>query len=282
MIVSAHGREGNVPETNRPLHPRHRRTDLFAAAVVQWEVLTHRRLFHGGDSGAIVKRILDLRIEPPSHMAPDLPHAIDDVVMRGLARDIDQRFETAAEMADALEAALAPATARTIGLYVERVAEQPLAKRRDALRRFEASSLEVAAPSEPRSPARGKRSVTLAVLGGCAASALVAGGLVAWLGHTTEPNAVVNAVSSPDASDSPLAAGRAASPGAVPNLATEPSGDAGAGTVAHGAVDAVETPSPAAPSPVLASTGRRPRAPAAPAKAGSSPPGSALPLYGRR
>jgi serine/threonine-protein kinase len=50
-----------------------------------------------------------LSVEPPkpSERHPGLPTAVDDVLMKCLAADVDDRYQSAREMRDALEAALA-------------------------------------------------------------------------------------------------------------------------------------------------------------------------------
>jgi serine/threonine protein kinase len=259
--------------------PVDRRADIFSAAIVLWEVLTHRRLFHvgqGAGSAAVLKRILELRIEPPSHVVPGLSQAVDDVVMRGLERDVERRFQTAAEMADALEAALAPATARTIGLYVERVAEAPLGKRRDAVRRLESSITQ--GPGSAIPGAR-KRGTVMRVLGGAAASALVAVLLVAWPGARRETAAAAAPVSTPaasPASPSSLASSTGVASPAPSSLAS------GAPEPALAAVSA--TAPPGASSTTTASSPRRSSGPLPKAspKASSVSTGAPLPLYGRK
>ena len=117
-----------------------RRTDVFAAAVVLWEALTGERLFRGETPGALVHAVLSSEIAPPSSLAPDLPRAVDDVVMRGLARQKRERYATAREMAAALEAALPPATARAVGEWTEGRAATSLEKRAWLVKDVESAS----------------------------------------------------------------------------------------------------------------------------------------------
>lgn len=111
-----------------------RRADVFAAGVVVWELLTGARLFQANDAGEIVGRILLAEIPAPSTVAPSLPSALDEVVENALARDPNARFATAEAFADALERALAPASTREIGEWVETVARESLAQRSELLR----------------------------------------------------------------------------------------------------------------------------------------------------
>jgi serine/threonine protein kinase len=110
-----------------------RRADIYSASVVLWETLVGRRLFAGNNPGNIVTRVLEMVVEPPSTHAKDVPPALDDVVMRGLSRDAPLRFATAEEMALAIEAAMAPATAREVSQWVGSIATERLALRRRLL-----------------------------------------------------------------------------------------------------------------------------------------------------
>jgi serine/threonine-protein kinase len=114
-----------------------RRADVFAASAVLWEALVGKRLFDGPDPGAIVGRILNEAIAAPSSMVDAIPESVDAVCMRGLARAPDDRFATAREMAIAVERAVAPASPREVGEWVERVAGGPLRTRAAMVARAE-------------------------------------------------------------------------------------------------------------------------------------------------
>ena len=53
-----------------------RRTDIYSASVILWEVLTAQRLFDADYQSAILKNILHRPIDPPSDSVPDLPKAL--------------------------------------------------------------------------------------------------------------------------------------------------------------------------------------------------------------
>ena len=80
-----------------------RRADVYAASVVYWELLTGERLFDAADEGGTVGKILAGAVRAPSEVVPHLAPAVEAVVMRGLAHRREDRFATAAEMADAIE-----------------------------------------------------------------------------------------------------------------------------------------------------------------------------------
>ncbi len=83
-----------------------RRVDVFATAIVLYEALSGRRLFWAEEQAATLQNILDAEVEPPSRFVPEIPAALDEVVLRGLERDPERRFPTAQAMARALQAAL--------------------------------------------------------------------------------------------------------------------------------------------------------------------------------
>jgi len=128
-----------------------RRADVFATAVVCWEALTGKRLFAGDSPTQIAADVANLPIDPPSTLVPGVPPELDEVVMNGLARDREERFQTARAMAVALESAAPLASARRIGEWVERLAERALADRSARVAAVESTSTTaLAGPSAGR------------------------------------------------------------------------------------------------------------------------------------
>ncbi len=80
-----------------------RRIDIFAAGIVLHEILTGRRLFKGENDMQTVERVRQCDVSPPSMQNPLCPPEMDAIILRALARDRDERFQSAAEMADALD-----------------------------------------------------------------------------------------------------------------------------------------------------------------------------------
>ncbi|HTQ06126.1 MAG TPA: serine/threonine-protein kinase [Polyangiaceae bacterium] len=106
-----------------------RKADVYAAAVVLWEALTSERLFLSDSEAATIARVLTGEVPRPSSLVSDISSELDEVVMRGLARDPTARFDTARDMARALEACAPPTTATRIGEWVETTAGTALAVR---------------------------------------------------------------------------------------------------------------------------------------------------------
>jgi eukaryotic-like serine/threonine-protein kinase len=106
-----------------------RQTDVYAAAVVTWEMLTGKRAFTGKHEGAVVSAILAEPLSPPSKVAPHVPPAFDDVVMRGLHRNPARRQATAKELALDLERCSGIVSMSDVGAWVEVSAQADLARR---------------------------------------------------------------------------------------------------------------------------------------------------------
>ena len=106
-----------------------RKTDLFAAAIVLWEILTGERLFRADADAETVTRVLFEPVRAPSQVRSSVSPSLDAVVLRALERDPTRRFATGEEMALALEAALPPASAQTIGQWVRAMAGDELEAR---------------------------------------------------------------------------------------------------------------------------------------------------------
>ncbi|MDF2694377.1 MAG: serine/threonine protein kinase, partial [Labilithrix sp.] len=120
-----------------------RKADIFAAGVVLWELLTGTRLFATGSEGATLEKILVGWVPPPSSVVRDLPERLDEIALRALDADPNHRFETAREMAIALEDALGRALGRDVAAWVETTARDVLATRRELVAKAEQS------PSSP-------------------------------------------------------------------------------------------------------------------------------------
>ncbi|MBX3247433.1 MAG: protein kinase [Myxococcales bacterium] len=100
------------------------RSDLFSMGVLVWESLTGRRLFRADNNAAVLTKILQDDIPMPSEVVPDLA-PFDEVLAKALARDPEARFQTAEEMAEAIEAVARQhggiANARAVAAEVRRL-----------------------------------------------------------------------------------------------------------------------------------------------------------------
>ena len=79
------------------------RSDIFSAGIMFWEMLTARRLFKAKTDYLTLSNVVRAKVPPISTFRPDVPEIFDRVCAKALARDPDDRYQTADEMADALE-----------------------------------------------------------------------------------------------------------------------------------------------------------------------------------
>jgi serine/threonine-protein kinase len=80
-------------------------TDLYSVGVVTYQMVTGRLPF--ASDANLGPRILEGRFAPPQTVRVDCPVDFDAFIAKSMARDHRLRFSTAAEMAAALESALA-------------------------------------------------------------------------------------------------------------------------------------------------------------------------------
>lgn len=117
------------------------RTDVWAAGVVLWEALTGRRLFFAPDSRDAVELLLHSQIVPPSSHTPALSPELDQVVLKALARNVDERYASAHEFAEALRSVADEGSRKDVVQWIGRVAKAGLAERLEKLQALEASAI---------------------------------------------------------------------------------------------------------------------------------------------
>ncbi|MFI9275927.1 protein kinase [Kitasatospora sp. NPDC052896] len=138
------------------------RTDLYSTGCLLYELLTGQPPFSAETPLATAWRHLEEEPVPPSRHRPDLPPALDDVVLTALAKDRDQRFHDAAGMRVALEAALPRPTG-------------PLTAAGPAVEEAVTPPEPAGDPAPPRRPRRRAGRLTAVLAGGTALAALAVG-----------------------------------------------------------------------------------------------------------
>src|ERR671934_61364 len=81
-------------------------SDLYSVGVVLYELLTGQVPFTGETPLEIAMKHLSEVPKPPSELRPEVPHDLDLVVLRALAKDPADRYQTAEEMDADLERVL--------------------------------------------------------------------------------------------------------------------------------------------------------------------------------
>jgi len=115
-----------------------RRSDVFALGIVLYELTTGERLFRGENPAHTLELVKSGRIPPPQEVYAKYPAGLAVIVERALARNVDERFQTAAELRDALEHYLKDerimVSPAGVGQLVKRVLGPRIEQQRHALR----------------------------------------------------------------------------------------------------------------------------------------------------
>ncbi|SEU33999.1 serine/threonine-protein kinase [Stigmatella erecta] len=80
------------------------RTDVYAMGIVLYELITGGRPFQGPSEGALVRSILQDTPKAPRDVRPGLAPELEELTLRAIARNPQERFASAESMATALEA----------------------------------------------------------------------------------------------------------------------------------------------------------------------------------
>ena len=75
-----------------------RRSDIFSLGVMLYELTTTTRLYRGRDEYQIMRRIVHGAVKPPGLVVPSYPAELERIVLRALARDPEQRYQTARDL----------------------------------------------------------------------------------------------------------------------------------------------------------------------------------------
>jgi eukaryotic-like serine/threonine-protein kinase len=81
------------------------RADQWALACIVWEMLGGRAPFSGDDANAVFYQLINLDPPPLSKYAPDLPSAVESVLLRALSKRPTDRYASIREFTRALEMA---------------------------------------------------------------------------------------------------------------------------------------------------------------------------------
>ena len=95
------------PEQIRGLAHLDHRSDLYSLGVVLYEMTTGRRPFDSASAFELLSSHVHLPPPPPRQIAPVIPESLNDAILTALAKDPQQRFQTAEEFRQALDAAAA-------------------------------------------------------------------------------------------------------------------------------------------------------------------------------
>lgn len=83
--------------------PTDRRSDIYSLAAVLFELLTGAGPAGFRDPGSVPGRRLRVEYPPPRSLNPDIPEALERILLKGLNRTLSERYQAAGEMAYDLE-----------------------------------------------------------------------------------------------------------------------------------------------------------------------------------
>lgn len=87
--------------------------DIYSLGTILYYMLTRRPLFEGDSPLSLIYQHLEKTPTPPRSINPEIPPAVEAVVLRALAKDPRKRFHSAEQMALALDHALGRTTTPT-------------------------------------------------------------------------------------------------------------------------------------------------------------------------
>jgi serine/threonine protein kinase len=127
------------PEQVRGL-PLDRRSDIFALGTMLYECLTGDRLFQGETDFSTLEKVRNVDIRPPRELNPNIPVAVEAVILKALAKDVEDRYQWCSEMLADLQAFLMSQdqvfTAKSLASWVKDVFAPDIERERQQLEHY--------------------------------------------------------------------------------------------------------------------------------------------------
>ncbi len=125
-----------------------RRTDLYAAGVVLYEMLVGDRMLVFGEDDEyrqIARQVVLGEVVPPSERRPELGTIYDDIVMKAVSKEPEDRFQTGKDFRDALQKLLLEVnptiSADDVSEFLHQHFEAELVQEREIIREVKATDV---------------------------------------------------------------------------------------------------------------------------------------------
>src|SRR5207253_6415658 len=136
-----------------------RRSDVFSAGALLWELLCGRKLFTGESDLALLEKVRRAEVPPPRSLNPEISEALEAVVLKALASDREQRYQWCGELHDdLLRFAIAGETvfgSRRLGEWIREELRDEYDTEQARMREWLSVPLPLPAPVSEREPASG-------------------------------------------------------------------------------------------------------------------------------
>jgi serine/threonine protein kinase len=114
-----------APEQTKSSRDIDHRIDIFALGVTLFELTTDKRLFKRGDNVSTLAAVAECNIPDPTALVPGYSPALWDILKKALAKNRNERYATAKELAEALDAFSRSrgrvVTAATVAAFMEEI-----------------------------------------------------------------------------------------------------------------------------------------------------------------
>jgi len=90
------------PEQVRGL-PLDRRSDVFSCGIILYELITGERLFIGESDFSTLEKVRNVEIMPPTTYNRNIPEELERIVLKALAKEKEDRYQTAMDLHDDLQ-----------------------------------------------------------------------------------------------------------------------------------------------------------------------------------
>ena len=212
------------------------RSDVYSLGVMLYQMATGRVPYEAATPFAVLHKHIHDPLPPPRALNPDLPPAVEGVILRALSKDPEDRYQTAGEMVQTLKEAVAEdIPVLPVPTPMEAMAEEipafPIATPEEAVPE-EIPAFPIPTPKPPPAPAKtpsvwARVPLWAWIVGGVALLALLAVGVTALVGNpaaksTLTPQASVLAAATATRSqptNTPLAPAPSPSPTTPPTRA---------------------------------------------------------------